>query len=1103
MKSSVKILLGLGLSVIGLIGFWAVRPPEVVSGATVFQVFQGGTGFTSARQGELLTGSSDHTQTLSKLATGSAGQVLTISGGLPTWVTQSFPAFNGIGLREGFSGSFTNKSSVSFESGAFNLSTAATDARVSLDYTNGPASRSIAQTISGQWLFSASPLGFTVSNNASVSSNLEVGGYASSSVYYAQSGTNALAAYSFGGDPNTGVYRISADALGLTAGGAGVQWNGLAFTPNTDAVRNMGTSALRWLGLFSVNASISGNFEAIGTASISGQLFATGGASFSGTVKLGGSATATTKSANNNSTSVATTAYVDSAVTASNPAVAVQAATTQASDTSGFTYSNGVSGIGATFTGSANTAITIDGYTFTALGQRLLVKNDTQSPSGAFNGVYYVTQVQTAILPPILTRALDYDMPSDINNTGAIPVINGTANIDTSWLLTSQVTTVGTDPLSYVQFSYNPSIIALLNANNAFSATSSTTFAGSVNVTKSITTSKSVTATQFQGTGTASNSFAGSLDISKGIRGVDLTASGRFLGLGTGSNSFAGSLNLSKSLTAGGITVTGINNSGKLFGTTASLTAGEFTSYASASKFLGNAFPASACTGTLFLQWATTGVFTCGTPAGSSTWLGLDASYIGGGQVKITSLSFDQNQFVLSNTASQGNVRLNWTNGPASRSATQSITGAWTFSNSPVGLTVTTAASISGNLSIGTAGTTGNSVIRMGAGTVASWSFGVDDVNLDKFTFSTGNNLGTNNALTLQGSGASFSQNVEVSGYASSSKTFGSGLTDCDDKNQTLQWTASGSAAGKFKCNIDQVLQTVPFGISTITANKPAVASSSGTTSLAFGTFHVTNQVGGGQFTIASTSNGFAFTAGSSGHIRGCQIIMSAVATAGKLEVVLQKNATVQAEMNFCKITGGSSTAMGTATTLGATAWTFVAGDRLGLLASTDAAFAPGTRAAQVYLDISYDSSNDLAEIYYSHTRLSPGTIVEIDPTLYSGVKVAQDASKVIGIVSEIPGYTLGSEKGPGYPIKVALAGRVPVTHTGSVKPGDYIGLDKDGTGKVVTSGWAVGQVLNGGPDALVFLKPVYLPGETLSNQLASLHFWDLVKLILLKLIGK
>jgi hypothetical protein len=167
-----------------------------------------------------------------------------------------------------------------------------------------------------------------------------------------------------------------------------------------------------------------------------------------------------TQSQTDSSTKAASTAFVSTAVANAiagvNPAVAVQASTTAAGDTSGLTYANGVGGIGATFTGSVNTAITIDGYTFTAVGQRLLVKNDTQAPSGAFNGVYSLSQVQTIALPPIFTRASDYNQPSDINNTGAIPVVNGTANALTSWLLTSAVSAVGTDALTYARFSYAP-----------------------------------------------------------------------------------------------------------------------------------------------------------------------------------------------------------------------------------------------------------------------------------------------------------------------------------------------------------------------------------------------------------------------------------------------------------------------------------------------------------------------------------------------------------------------------------------------------------------------------------------------------------------------
>lgn len=181
--------------------------------------------------------------------------------------------------------------------------------------------------------------------------------------------------------------------------------------------------------------------------------------------------TATTPAASDNSTKVATTAYVTTgianAIAAGNPAVAVQASTTVAGDTSTYTYNNGASGIGATLTGVANTALTVDGYTFTAVGQRLLVKNDTQSPSGAFNGIYSVTQVQTGILPVILTRAADYNQPSDINNTGAIPIINGTVNGTTQWVITSTVNTVGTDPATFAKFSSNPSTLLSNTLTNA------------------------------------------------------------------------------------------------------------------------------------------------------------------------------------------------------------------------------------------------------------------------------------------------------------------------------------------------------------------------------------------------------------------------------------------------------------------------------------------------------------------------------------------------------------------------------------------------------------------------------------------------------------
>jgi hypothetical protein len=177
-------------------------------------------------------------------------------------------------------------------------------------------------------------------------------------------------------------------------------------------------------------------------------------------VGLTGVPTAPTAAAGDNTTQIATDAFVTTAVANAiagvNPAVAVSAATTQASDTSGLTYANGASGIGATLTGTINTPITIDGVSLNTLGNRLLVKNDTQAPSGAFNGIYSLTVISSAGTAPVFTRTLDYDQPSDINNTGAVPVVSGTANAQTQWVQTAAITTVGTSPLTFTQFSLNP-----------------------------------------------------------------------------------------------------------------------------------------------------------------------------------------------------------------------------------------------------------------------------------------------------------------------------------------------------------------------------------------------------------------------------------------------------------------------------------------------------------------------------------------------------------------------------------------------------------------------------------------------------------------------
>lgn len=212
----------------------------------------------------------------------------------------------------------------------------------------------------------------------------------------------------------------------------------------------------------SAAATVSGTNTGDQTITLTGDVTGSGTGSFATTIKssvaLAGSPTTTTQASTDNSTKISTTAYVTTAIAAAvagvNPAVAVSAATTTALINSP-TYNNGVSGVGATLTAGSNGVLSLDGYT-PILNDRILAKNQA---SAFQNGVYTVTQLGTAILPYILTRALDYNQPSDINSTGAVPVVSGTANATTSWLLTSTVNTVGTDSLTYVQFSLAPSTI--------------------------------------------------------------------------------------------------------------------------------------------------------------------------------------------------------------------------------------------------------------------------------------------------------------------------------------------------------------------------------------------------------------------------------------------------------------------------------------------------------------------------------------------------------------------------------------------------------------------------------------------------------------------
>jgi hypothetical protein len=112
------------------------------------------------------------------------------------------------------------------------------------------------------------------------------------------------------------------------------------------------------------------------------------------------------------------------------------------------TYTNGTSGVGATLTNSGTqAALVIDGVTL-AVGNRVLVKDQT---AGLQNGIYTVTNIGGTTINWVLTRASDFDSASQMVRGKTIDVISGTINSVSSWMLTSSITTVGTDSITFAR----------------------------------------------------------------------------------------------------------------------------------------------------------------------------------------------------------------------------------------------------------------------------------------------------------------------------------------------------------------------------------------------------------------------------------------------------------------------------------------------------------------------------------------------------------------------------------------------------------------------------------------------------------------------------
>ena len=484
------------------------------------------------------------------------------------------------------------------------------------------------------------------------------------------SNTPTLTGTNFTGIPNTALTNSSitvTGGTGLGVSGSPVALGGTVTLSNTGVTSNVAgtnitvsaaTGAVT-IGLVAAptitgtnitgipNAGLTNSSVTIGSTNIALGATSTTLAGLTGITFTSGTATglATPTAASD----AATKSYVDSAVQGLSWKQAVKAATTA----------------NITLSGTQ----TVDGIALVA-ADRVLVKNQTTTST---NGIYVVAA-------GAWSRSTDADTASELDGS-AVYVQQGTVNADTGWTETATITTIGTDPVVYAQFSGSGSYSAgtgLSLIGNTFANTGVLSVTTNTGLSTNVAATGAVTITN---TGVTSNVAGTGISVSGATGAVTITNTGVTAIAGTAGNITASgatgsvTLNLATAGTAGTYGSVTTDTFGRVTaGTVIAAVANGGTGAATLTAngvLLGNGTSAVGAT-----TVGATGTILAGNTAAAPTFQALSG-------LAVTSLSGTANQVTVSAATGASTLSIPATFiAPGSIASTSTVTAA-------TGLTVT------------------------------------------------------------------------------------------------------------------------------------------------------------------------------------------------------------------------------------------------------------------------------------------------------------------------------------------------------------------------------------------------------------------------------